>query len=298
VKRTTPSGQSPVAAPPLSALPVPDFNLALTLNCGQVFHWVPRGAGWLGMIGDRPCYVEQRGPELLVTPGMEEAAARAFALDHPLTDIVATFPRDASMDAARAACAGLRVIRQPAWECVATFITSAQKAVPHIAQISHTLRQRYGRAVPFGSETLYAYPEPAALAALEESALRACALGYRAKNLLRTARLVAEGTVDLNAVTALDDDAAREELCRLAGVGVKVANCALLFAYERLSLVPIDVWIARILREWYGKKRAKPDQLRAFAAKYFGPYAGYAQQYLFHHARTLKRTFGKKSVRK
>ncbi len=278
----------------LSAIPALDFDLALSLNCGQVFHWVARGDGWLGMIGGEACYVEQRGGELLVTPGMEEKARRYFALDHPLAEIVGTFPRDAAMDAARAACAGMRVFRQPAWECVATFITSAQKAVPHIAQISHTLRRRYGRAVTWEGETLYAYPEPAALAALDEAALRACALGYRAKNLLRTARMVAEGNVDLQTVAALGDDAAREELCRLAGVGVKVANCALLFAYERLGMVPIDVWIARILREWYGKKRATPEQLKRFAERYFGTYAGYAQQYLFHHARTLKGTFRKK----
>ncbi len=278
----------------LSAIPAPDFDLALSLNCGQVFHWQPREAGWVGTIGEHPCYAEQRGAELLVTPGLEQAARRYFALDHPLADILATFPRDAALDAARAACPGMRVFRQPWWECVATFITSAQKAVPHIAQISHTLRRRYGHPVQLGDETLYTYPEPAALAALEEADLRACALGYRAKNLLRTARVVAEGLVDLSAVAALADDPARDELCRLAGVGVKVANCALLFAYERLAMVPIDVWIARILRETYKKKRANPRQLKEFAERYFGPYAGYAQQYLFHHARSLKREAGRK----
>jgi N-glycosylase/DNA lyase len=256
-----------------------------------VFHWQARGAGWLGLIGEQACYAEQRGDELLVTRGMEEAARRYFALDHPLETIVASFPRDAAMDAAVAACRGMRIIRQPAWECVATFITSAQKAVPHITQISHTLRRRFGRAVegPGKTETLHAYPEPAALAALDEATLRTCALGYRAKNLLRAARMVADGTLDLRAAAALSDDLLREELCRLPGVGVKVANCALLFTYERLAAVPIDVWIARVLRESYRKRRSSPAQLRDFAARHFGPYAGYAQQYLFHHARSSRR---------
>src|SRR5262245_24778588 len=87
----------------LTALPAPHFALALTLNCGQVFHWQARGAGWLGMIGDRPCYVEQRGGELLVTRGMEQETNRYFALDHPLEKILASFPRDAAMEAAAAA---------------------------------------------------------------------------------------------------------------------------------------------------------------------------------------------------
>lgn len=274
----------------LPSIPARDFDLGLTLNCGQVFHWQKRGTGWVGMIGAEACYAEQRGEELLVTRGMEEKAARYFALDHQLGEIVGSFPRDAAMDAAVAACRGMRVIRQPAWECVATFITSAQKAVPHITQISHALRRKFGRPVMWEGETLYAYPEPAALAGLEEEELRACALGYRAKNLLRTAQMVAGGEFDLEAVSAMDDESARAELCRLAGVGVKVANCALLFTYERLASVPIDVWIARVLRESYRKRRSSPAALREFAARYFGPYAGYAQQYLFHHARSMKRT--------
>ncbi len=274
----------------LASISAPGFNLDLTLTCGQVFHWQRCGEGWVGMIGDRACHVEMRGEELLVTRGMEEAAHRYFGLDHPLEAIVGSFPQDAAMQAAVEACRGMRVIRQPLWECVATFITSAQKAVPHITQISHTLRRRFGRVVgEMGGVAMYAYPDPEALAALDEADLRACALGYRAKTILGAARMVAEGRLDLQAIAALPDEEAREALCQLPGVGIKVANCTLLFAYERLSAVPIDVWIGRILRETYRKTRSSPAQLKAFAERYFGPYAGYAQQYLFHHARSMKK---------
>ena len=271
-------------------LAAPDFDLALTLNCGQVFHWRARGPGWLGMIGDAPCYAEQRGDVLLVPAGMEEIAHRYFALDHPLEAIRASFPRDPRMDAASAMCRGLRILRQPRWECIASFITSTQKAVPHITQISHTLRERFGQRVVWENEPLYAYPTPAAMAALEEADLRACALGYRAKTLLGSARKITSGECDLEALATLDDEALLEALCRLPGVGVKVANCALLFTYERLASVPIDVWIGRILRETYlaRKRKLTPARMRDFAASYFGPYAGYAQQYLFHHARWEK----------
>jgi N-glycosylase/DNA lyase len=274
--------------PSSNSLACPGFDLRLTLNCGQVFHWLPRGGGWLGMIGDEPCHLEQHGDRLFVTPGMEEKAHRYLALDHDMERILASLPREEAMSAAAAATSGIRIIRQPFWECVATFITSAQKAVPHITAISHTLRQRFGRAVKFGDEILHAYPTPSALAALEESDLRACALGYRAKNLLKTARMVAGGEIDLDEIASLPTDAALIELTRLAGVGEKVANCALLFAYERLDAVPIDVWIARILRETYRKRRSTPAQLKQFANRHFGPFAGYAQQMLFHHARSEK----------
>jgi len=114
--------------------------------------------------------------------------------------------------------------------------------------------------------------------------------GYRAANLLKTARVIDAGTVDLEAIRALSDDEARAELCRLAGVGEKVANCVLLFAYERVRAFPIDVWIERVLRENYfrGKRKVTPLRLRDFSRQYFGEFGGYAQQYLFHHARSSR----------
>jgi N-glycosylase/DNA lyase len=264
-----------------------DFSLDLTLGCGQVFHWEPAGAGYVGLMGEVPAYVEQVGAELRITPGVESVAARYFALDHCLDAIYATFPKDPAMSAALDFCRGLRLIRQPFWECLATFITSAMKQVPHIAQMSHFLRRRFGRAVSWQGQTLYAYPTPERIAMASEADLRECRLGFRAKNLLGAARMLADGEVDLAAIAQLEDEPARRELCRLPGVGVKVANCALLFAYERPRAFPIDVWIERILRELYftRKRKVTLKRLKSFSEDYFGPHSGYAQQYLFHHAR-------------
>ncbi len=266
-----------------------DFDLAVTLESGQVFHWRRQGAGYAGVIGDLPVYVEQRG-DRLITDADPAVVGRYFALDHRLGEIYGSFPKDPVMAAALEFCRGMRIIRQPAWECLATFITSSMKQVAHIAQISHTLRTRYGRALE-SEVPSFAYPEPARLAALDEGDLRACALGYRAGNLLKTARMIADGEVDLEGIGALGDDEAREELCRLAGVGEKVANCVLLFAYERVRAFPIDVWIERVLRENYfkGRRKITPGRLRDFSREYFGEFGGYAQQYLFHHARSARR---------
>jgi N-glycosylase/DNA lyase len=107
--------------------------------------------------------------------------------------------------------------------------------------------------------------------------------------------MVASGEVDLERVAMLSTPDALEALTRLSGVGIKVANCALLFAYERLEAVPIDVWIARIFREIYRKTRSTPAQLKEFAERHFGPFAGYAQQMLFHHARSQPRSKRAKS---
>ena len=278
--------------PGLVAIEAPLFALDLTMRSGQIFHWRRQGAGWLGTIGDVPVYAEQQGEYLLVSAGTEHLARPYFALDHPLDEIYRTFPTDPAMLRALQFCRGLRIVRQPAWECLATFITSSMKQVAHIAQMSHALRRCFGQPLPSSEGELFSYPSAHRLARCTEAELRGCSLGYRAGNLLRSAQMIAAGEIDLQEIAQLDDEAARAALCRLPGVGEKVANCVLLFAYERLGAFPIDVWIERVLRQLYfrGKRNVTTKRLRDFSSSYFGAFGGYAQQYLFHHARmTLAR---------
>jgi N-glycosylase/DNA lyase len=265
----------------------PNFDLEKTLNCGQVFHWEKNGAGWSGAIGDQAAYVEQRGEELRFAGVRSKVIAKYFSLDHPLGEICDSFPHDPNMTAARDFCRGLRIIRQPHWECLATFICSSMKQVAHIRQISLALRKRFGTARMIPGTHVHAFPSAASLGRTSERELRECALGYRAKNLLATARLVASGDSDLEAWRKLPDDELRARLCELPGVGAKVANCVMLFAYERLRAFPIDVWIERVLKQQYfpRKRKVTAQQLRQFCDSYFGEHGGYAQQYLFHHAR-------------
>ena len=271
----------------LDRIDAPDFDLAMTLDSGQVFQWERSGAGFVGTIGDRAAYVEQCGSELLVSDGLAAAVQHYFALDHTLPDICAAFPKDPAMSAARDYCRGLRIIRQPIWECLASFITSSMKQVAHIRQMSRALRERFGTRMMVYGTHVYGYPPAPRIAAATEADLRECALGYRAKNLLLTAQRVSSGEADLESWQNLPDDELRARLCTLPGVGAKVANCVMLFAYERLRAFPIDVWIERVLRERYfpRKRNVTAQKLRAFCDNYFGEHGGYAQQYLFHHAR-------------
>src|SRR5207249_9020508 len=245
----------------LMRIEAPDFDLAMTLNSGQVFHWEKYGAGFCGTIGEHAVYVEKRGevlqikmeggalrrhgqhqvlqnvprPTTAATAGSRELAppsaarvvAHYFALDHPLEEICASFPRDQAMNAARDFCRGRRIIRQPKWECLATFICSSMKRVKHIRQISRALRKRCGDARKIENEAgrnratwtgkparvdeprgesikrvVYPFPRPQQLAQSSEEELRECAHGYRARNLLATARLVGSGAADPDAWSA------------------------------------------------------------------------------------------------
>jgi N-glycosylase/DNA lyase len=288
-------------------IPAPDFDLEKTLDSGQVFHWERGGKKFVGTIADLPVCIEQRGEVLCAK--VESASSRSlgrdvqdahvtissyFALDHPLAEICASFPDEPAMNSARLFCCGLRIIRQPKWECLATFICSSMKQVAHIRQISLALRRRFGERRKVGDHFAYTFPPARRIARASENDLRECALGYRARNLLITARLVSSGKAGLEAWSALPDADLREKLCALPGVGMKVANCVMLFAYERLRAFPIDVWIERVLKQQYfsQKKKVTKLRLREFAETYFGEHGGYAQQYLFHHARMTSRELG------
>ena len=271
----------------------------MTLNSGQVFHWRKAGDGFAGTIAEQAVYVAQAGNVLqigtdkldcLKQSSFQSLVAHYFALDHSLAEICASFPDDPVMTAARDFCRGLRIIRQRKWECLATFICSSMKQVVHIRQISQKLRERFGERLKIADHIVYTFPAAERIATSSEKELLKCALGYRAKNLLSAARQVASGDVDLERLAALSDVDLRARLCELPGVGAKVANCVMLFAYERLGAFPIDVWIERVLREKYfpRARRLNAARLRAFTQEYFGDHGGYAQQYLFHHARMTK----------
>ena len=89
----------------------PEFNLAQTLASGQAFHWIPQGAGFLGLIGDLPVFIEQRGDEFLCV-GDPDSVSHYFAFDQPLFEIYASFPDDPAMQEALGFCRGLRIMRQ------------------------------------------------------------------------------------------------------------------------------------------------------------------------------------------
>jgi N-glycosylase/DNA lyase len=269
-------------------IPGNGIDLAKTLDSGQVFHWVRHGSGFVGAIDREPYYLEQSGGALLVRAREIKRAQRYLALDHCIEQIESSFPVDPTLRAALRYGAGIRILRQPVWECLATFLTSALKQVTHIRSISVLIRERYGDELRIAGTEVFSYPAPEVVASLKLEDLLACRLGFRAANLLATARMVAEGAVDLNGLNQLSTDDIRKVLCLFPGVGEKIANCVLLFAFGRLEVMPIDVWIARALMEKYLPKgvKVKAGQLAEFCRQYFGPYAGYAQQYLFHHWRT------------
>lgn len=244
---------------------VSDFDLVATLKCGQAFRWRCEPNGWfIGVVGGRVMRLRQTGGAL------EGNIDRHYlALDVSLREIVDTFPRDPALRAAVKRHWGLRVLRQEPWETLASFIASSTKQIVQIRQIVELLAQRFGEPI---DGTHFAFPTASAVARATLPGLLACKLGFRAKYLLAAAHAVDTGRLDLGALPGMERHRAEEELMKLHGVGEKIANCVLLFSCGHDEAFPVDVWMKRALR-------------RVKRQVNFGPYAGWAQQYLFHAER-------------
>jgi N-glycosylase/DNA lyase len=272
-----------------ASFPVRDYDLAATLASGQAFRWRPVGEAWEGVVAGRWVRLRQVGDELLaetIEPQPDWEWLREFLqLDVDLAAVVATFPDDEPMRASVAACRGLRLLRQEPWETLVSFICSSTKQIVQIQQIIALLCERFGEAVPGGR----AFPTAARLADATESELRGCKMGFRAPFVMAAAKAVASGELDLTHLHALPTTEARAALMGLHGVGRKIADCVLLFAYGKQDAFPVDVWVRRALTELYfPRRRPSAKRLERFANTHFGPNAGYAQQYLFHYVRTLR----------
>jgi N-glycosylase/DNA lyase len=285
-------------------LPVRDYDLAATLESGQVFRWREQNGRWTGVIGPRWVRLTQMRNGIRAETA-EPVADWRWLRDYLQTDVdlnavLKTFPDDAPMRAAVAVCRGLRVLRQDPWECLASFILSSTKQIVQIRQIIAMLCEQFGEPLNrcsvepaarpdsvTGRTLQFAFPTAERIALVTEAELRACKMGFRAPHLLAAARQIAGGKFDLERPRHLPLSEARAELMKLRGVGGKIADCVLLFAYGFDSAFPVDVWVERALRRLYfPRRRVTARHLRHFAATHFGPHAGYAQQYLFHYIRT------------
>jgi len=279
-----------------TSLPVRDYDLAATLSSGQVFAWQQAEDEWVGVVSGRWVGLRQAA-EAIVARTAEPQLNWSWLVEFlqsgvALHEVLATFPKDDQhLRAAVAACRGLRLLRQDPWECLASFILSSTKQIVQIRQIVRTLSVRYGERVPVpaGQTLAFAFPTAQRVAALTEAELRECRMGFRAPYLLGAARRIVAGEFAPELLGQLPEAQARARLIALPGVGEKIAACVLLFAYGFPTAFPVDVWVARALSKFYFRgRRVRPERLRRFADEHFGPNAGYAQQYLFHHIRTQR----------
>jgi N-glycosylase/DNA lyase len=272
---------------------VSDYNLSLTLSCGQAFRWHPFEQHWFGVVEDHWIRAEASTSKLTIRTTHSspdwDLISDYFQTTQEIAEITDRFPNDPHLNQAVKSFKGMRLLRQHPWECLASFILSSTKQIPHIQKITESIATHYGKplAVPKDHPPVSTFPSPEVLSQVSESDLRKLGMGYRAPYLKMSAQMIASGDLSLSEIVKQPYEEAKTSLQRLHGVGPKIADCVLLFAFGKQDAFPIDVWVRRALKELYfpGKKISQ-SKLETFAKTYFQPYPGYAQQYLFHYMRT------------
>lgn len=176
----------------------------------------------------------------------------------------------------------LRILRQPPGETLLGFLCSATKQIVQIKEMLNLLRVRFGTELPSGHKALPSWNQ---LLQVEEISLRGCKFGFRAANICKTAKLLGKSENLLHSTIALPYEEAKQTLCTLPGIGEKIADCVLLFGYNRLEAFPVDTWILKVMKRDYDLKDWSAKQIAQFGRQHFGFHAGLAQQFLFARER-------------
>ncbi len=273
-------------------LPAREFSLEATLASGQTFRWTKHHGWFYGFLGSSVLKVRQEGDRLLCESSdptlPTNCVSQYFALDLNLSEILSSIDVDMQIHHAITRHRGLRVLRQDGWETLASFICASFNNIKRIEGMIERLCQTYGAPVALNGFRGFSFPRPEVIAGSSERHLRRLGLGYRAPYLKSTARLVADGKLAINQLRQVDYEATKAALLGCDGVGDKGADCVALFGFEKYEAFPIDVWMERAMRYYFRHRKMTRKRLHDYARRHFGPYAGYAQQYLYHYLRTAR----------
>lgn len=252
------------------------LDLDLTLDCGQAFRWQKQVDGsWSGVAGGYFLNISKQGDTFMFKNTTKDSFdsfwINYFDLNKDYKKICEALKQDELLRSTIDEYYGIRILNQDSWEALCSFVISQQNNIKRIKLIIDRLCRAYGDDLGGGN---FSFPAPQRLVDLTVEDFEALGTGYRAKYLERLAKSVAGGEIDLQKIKAMPLDEARAELLKIYGVGIKVANCALLFGFGFYSAFPVDVWMKRVMERY-------PNGL----PRCFSGYEGIAQQYLFHWAR-------------
>lgn len=251
------------------------FSLDRTLDCGQCFRFEKKDGMWQGVAFGRVLKIRETEKELELNISKEEfenVFSHYFDFERDYKKIDEILTEDDRFKVASKYAAGIHILNQQPFETLCSFIISQNNNIPRIKGIIRRFCETAGKPLSDGE---YSFPDAAAVARMTAEDFAPLRAGFRVKYLMDAAQKVAGGEVSLNIPADMPLEDAEAELCKIKGVGKKVADCVLLFSMGRMDAFPSDVWIKRVMAELFPK--GLPERL--------SPYAGIAQQYLYHYSR-------------
>jgi N-glycosylase/DNA lyase len=262
------------------------INLENTINSGQVFLWTKQKEFWYGVNGQDILKINSLGK----ITSYSNRRYDFFRNTDNMEKIIKSISKDKTTRIAVKKYLGLRLVRQDPFQCFISFIVSSNSNIQKIKSSLEKITIKFGKSVQFDNNEFYMFPEPKKIANATIQEIQNCGVGYRARFIIDAAKMVEAKQIDFDYLKKSSYQDAKEMILSVPGIGNKVADCILLFSLDKLDAFPLDRWMIRILEKYYLEKfeletksitEKQYNILHKKIVKYFGPYAGYAQQFLF-----------------
>ena len=266
------------------------INVENSINSGQVFLWKKNEDYWYGVNGTNILKIDKKAE----IESFQNSKVDFFRETDDMTKIIKSISKDKIVKDAVKKFQGMRILRQDPFQCLISFIVSSNSNIPKIKFCLENITKKFGKKVLWEGLEFYLFPKPQKLAKASLVDIKSCGVGYRDSFIIQAAKMIASKEIDFQNLKKMNYYTAKEEICKIPGVGNKVADCVMLFSLDKLESVPLDRWIIRILSKYYNDKfeiKTKTitpkqyDTLHQKIIEHFGPYAGYSQQFLFKSER-------------
>ena len=262
------------------------INVENSINSGQVFLWRKNKDIWYGVNGQDILKISKVG----TIKSYQNTKIDFFRKRDNIEKIIKSISKDNVTKKAVKQYLGLRIIEQDPFQCLISFIVSSNSNIQKIKNSLEKISKKFGEKVEFEKQEFFLFPKPENLAKVSINEIKSCGVGYRAKFIIEAANMVVLKKINFEYLKKCNYLDAKEEICKIPGVGNKVADCILLFSLNKLESFPLDRWMIRILEKYYSDKfqlgtksitQKQYEILHEKIVNHFGPYAGYAQQFLF-----------------
>ena len=257
-----------------------------SINSGQVFLWQKNKNYWYGIDGQNILKINQKGK----IKSMQNMKTSFLRKNDDIEKIIKSVSKDKTIKKAVKKYEGLRIFNQDPFQCMISFIISSNSNIPKIKNSLEKISEKFGKKVTFKEHEFFLFPQPEKIAKSSINEIKSCGVGYRAPFIKEAAKMVFSKKINFENLKNTDYNETKRNLLLIPGVGNKVADCIMLFSLNKLDAFPLDTWMIKILEKYYSKefqietKTITEKQYQILHEKivdYFGPYCGYAQQFLF-----------------
>ncbi|MDC0883511.1 DNA repair protein [Nitrosopumilus sp.] len=257
-----------------------------SINSGQVFLWEKHGSDWYGINGQDILKINKNA----VIKSIQNSKTDFFRKNDNMQEIIKSISKDKAVKQAIKQYEGLRIFKQDPFQCMISFIISSNSNIQKIKNSLEKMTKKFGVKVEIENKEFFLFPKPEKLAKASIEEIKKCGVGYRAPFIKQAAEMVFSKKIDFKYLEKLNYKEAKKNICLIPGVGNKVADCILLFSLNKLEAFPLDTWMIKILEKYYSNEfkietktitQKQYEILHEKIVNYFGPYCGYAQQFLF-----------------